>query len=464
MSNSKNTDVKRISEHPPATPCASPCDALFLRRRTMWVSILEGSFTFTFMTWTSGAVLIGYLLALGAGPRTLAAVASMPMLVQLFSPAMSWWAARRKRRLVYMQVVTGLGRGLWVFAIVLPWLPPLGIPPALLLVALVGLSGLLQSGVGPAWISLMGDVVPDEIRGRYFGLRNGILGIVAMVASVAAGLYLDRTAAPGNFQMVLFVSVCFALVGIVMYGWHYDPPHARPDLSLWESIRTPLRDRAFRRFLGFSMYWNAAVLLGSPFVIPYFLKHLGMTFTQVAIWSAISAICTFGTAPLWGRLADQVGHKTVLTITSILAGTALPACWLIARPGWLAFIWISSVMDSLSWGGANTSLFNMGLNAAPVRYRMSYLAILGAAGGITGCIAALASGPLLELFTPWTFTLGDYQWTGYHTLFVISAAMRAFAWRLLRGIPEPPRRPLGEVLREFAQRGVSLLPRIGPNA
>lgn len=426
-------------------------------RRTLWISIIEGSFTVFFLTWTTGAVLTGYLLALGAGPRVLAAAASMPLLVQLASPFMTALAVRVQRRTRYLQWVTALGRGLWIVAVFAPLFGPMGWPPALVMVGLVAISGLLQSGVGPVWISLMADVVPGEMRGRYFGFRNGLMAVVAMSASLSAGWYLDHAPAPGSFQFVFAIGLLFAAVGIVMYGWHEDPGRAAPRLSLGETIRVPLRDPVFRRFLGFSMYWQAAVMLASPFVIPYFLKHLQMTFTQVAVWGAIAAICTLGAAPLWGRLADQVGHKAVLTATSILVGTALPLCWLAAAPGFLLFIWISGVMDAVAWGGVNTALFNLGLAAAPARQRMAYLAVLGAAGGLTGCVAGLLSGPLLELLMRYSVEIRGYPWTGYHSLFVISGILRTLAHRLLRPIPEAPARPLRDVLRAYAQRGASLV-------
>lgn len=435
----------------------SPCDALHRRRRTLWVSILEGSFTVFFLTWTTGAVLTGYLLALGAGPRVLAAAASMPLLVQLASPLMTALSGHVRRRTSYLQWVTSLGRGLWIIAVFAPLFGPLGWPPALVMVGLVAVSGLLQSGVGPAWISLMADVVPEEIRGRYFGFRNGIMAVIAMIASLSAGWYLDHAPAPGSFQFVFAIGLLFAAVGIVMYGWHEDPERTAPRLALGETIRVPLRDPNFRRFLWFSMYWQAAVMLASPFVIPYFLTHLKMSFTQVAIWGAIAAICTLGAAPLWGRLADQVGHKAVLMVTSILVGVALPICWIAAVPGFLLFIWIGGVMDAIAWGGVNTSLFNLSLVAAPPKQRMAYFAVLGAASGLTGCIAGLLSGPLLEGLMPYTFEVRGYQWTAYHSLFVISGILRTVAHRLLRSIPEPPARPLRAVLREYAQRGASLV-------
>jgi len=42
----------------------------------------------------------------------------------------------------------------------------------------------------------MGDVVPWKERGRYFGLRTGVLGIVGTAANLAAGAWLDRVQAP----------------------------------------------------------------------------------------------------------------------------------------------------------------------------------------------------------------------------------------------------------------------------
>lgn len=435
----------------------APPDFLSLRKRSLWASIVEGGFTTVFMTWTSGAVLTGYLLALGAGPRELAAAASMPLLVQVFSPLITWWASRVRNRIRYLQLFTSLGRGLWIAAIFLPWMEFHRVEPALLLVALVGLSNLLQAGTGPAWISLMGDTVPQETRGRYFGLRNGIMSVVGMTASLSAGFYLDRAESPGGFQFVFSIGIIFAAIGIVLYGWQVDPPRSFSRQPFFVALREPFQDRGFVRFLCFSMYWSAAVMLGSPFVIPYFFTQLGMSYTQVALWSATAAVCTLGAAPLWGRIADQVGHKTVLKVTSLLVGMALPACWMLASPELLIFIWISSVVDAFGWGGFNTAAFNMSLAAAPARSRMMYLAVLGAGTGITGCLAGLISGPLLEQFHAWTFEVDGWRWTPYHNLFLLTALFRSSAWLLLRGVPERPGRPLMEVLREYTQRGMSLL-------
>lgn len=435
----------------------APADRHRKMRDTLWISVLEGMFTVVFLSWTSGAVLTGYLIHLGAGPRMLAAAASIPMLVQVLNPLQAWIASRVSNRLAYIGVTATIGRGVWLFAVLMPLMgfPPLWLPWIML--GLLAFSSLVQSGAGLVWVNMIGDVVPEEIRGQYFGRRNAICGLVVTLAGLAAGWYLDRVPAPGSFQMVILVGLLFAMVGIHLYFQHYVPPVTTVRLSLGDTLRVPLRDANFRRFLLFAVYWSAAVMLASPFVIPYFLNHLRMSFTQVAVWAAIASLCGLVMGPWWGRLADRVGHKTVLIITTFVAGSFHPLCWMLATPNFLVFIWLSGLMDALSWGGINTAMFNLSLASAPPRHRMAYIAVLGMATGLSGCLAGLLSGPLLELLLRWSWSFEGYTWTGYHSLFLIAGLLRTQAWRLLRPVHEPSSQPAAHLLRDLWSRTLERL-------
>ena len=424
----------------------------------MWLSMLEGSLFTVYFNWTTGAVLTGYLLALGAGPTLLAAAASLPLLVQVANPFLAWLASQQLRRLPYITLMASLSRPLWLFAAFIPMLP---IAPSwwpVLLVALVGVSSLFQTAAGLAWIPLMAEVVPEPLRGRYFGLRNGVCGVVGMLAGLTAGWYLDRMPSPAGFQMIIVAAVLFAVVSLFTYPRHYERPSKAVALSLRENLLVPLRDKNFRKFILFSVYWNATVMLASPFVIPYFFKHLHMTFTQVAVWAAIASTCGLFMGPVWGKVADRVGHKTVLIITTFLAGSVHPLCWMLSAPGFLWFVWLSGIMDALSWGGINTSMFNLTLASAPARYRTSYIAVLGMASGLSGCIAGLLSGPLLTLLLRGQWEIGGFTWTGYHSLFLLAGLLRTQAWRLLRPVHEVGARPASEFLRDTFNRTLDRLP------
>ena len=176
----------------------------------------------------------------------------------------------------------------------------------------------------------------------------------------------------------------------------------------------------------------------SPFVLPYFLNHLHMSFVQVAIWSAVSAASALVLAPAWGRLADRVGNRPVLAVATFMAGTLLPLSWMLAAPGQLWPIWVSGFLDALVWSAINPGIFNLSLATTPRENRAAFIAVFSALTGVAGFVGGLVSGPLLELYRalgPATGGPGG-GWTAYHTLFATSAALRVLAWTLLRRIPE----------------------------
>lgn len=427
-------------------------------RHTLKISIIEGSFTQVFLVWTSGSILTGLMLYLNATPSQLAAVASIPLLVQMMSPFSAYMVSRLGSRLQFM-IWSGLvGRGIWLVPVFLPLFGLSG--PALpnVMLGVVFLSALFQNSLGPAWASLMADVVPDASRGKYFGLRNGLLGVIGTASGLGAGVFLDHVPAPAGFQVVLLVAVIFALIGIRLYAFHDEPRLARPESSLFTTLKAPFYDLNFRRFLRFAVYWNASVMLAAPFVIPYFFQHLQMTYTQVAIWASIASVTTLFIGAWWGRVADRVGHKQVLKVTTFIAGSAHPACWMLATPGNLTFIWMSGVMDALSWGGINAAMFNLSVATAPRDKRIIYLAVIGAVTGGVGFLFGILSAWLLEFFSRHEGHLGTFHWTGYHSLFALAALFRMHAWILLDQVHEVRAVPARQILRWLWNRTQNLLP------
>ena len=178
-------------------------------------------------------------------------------------------------------------------------------------------------------------------------------------------------------------------------------------------------------------------MLAAPFVFPYFLDALGLTFTQVAIWSSIAALTALATTVLWGRLADRVGNKGVLAISTFLAGLLLPAAWIAAgMTGQVGWIWISAVFDAAAWGAIGPAIFNLALVSAPRANRVVFIAMYSLGTGISGFVGGALSGPLLVGLRAFEFPAFGATWTAYHSLFAISGVLRMFAWLWLRSVPE----------------------------
>ena len=426
-------------------------------RRTMRLATLEGSFTQVFLNWTTGAVLVGFMLHLGAAPTELALVSAVPHLSQLASPVAAYLAAALGRRRLLTVVMALVSRLAWLFAAALPLLPVPDEwrPTALILLVLV--ASLFLAANNTLWTAWMGDVVPERERGRTFGLRTGVMGVVGTTANLAAGAFLDRVAAPLSFQLVLLVAVGTGLVGVAIYLAQIDPPTVAERVRWRQLLTVPWRDVGFRRLLRFTAYWNFVVMLSGPFVMPYLLQELGMTFTQVAIASAITAVTALVTTTLWGRVADRVGHKPVLMLGTVLVGVLLPSGWILAGiTGTLAWIWATAVAEAVAWGAVRLSAFNLALASAPRANRVVYIAMIGLATGLAGFAGGALAGPLLVLLKGFEVPAFGTTWTGYHWLFTIALLLRSQAWWWLRGVPEEGVGRPGDLLRgvRFGPRGV----------
>lgn len=406
-------------------------------KRTMRLSLIEGGLVQVFLNWTSGSVIIGYLLSLGASPTHIALVGSVPFLAQVVSPLGAWAAERLGQRRSLSIVIAVASRLLWLLTAFVPQMPIPAAAAPTAMVLLVFLGASFQAANGTVWTAWMGDVVPESRRGRYFGLRTGVLGIVGMAANLGAGAFLDAVAAPLSFQLVIGVGVVSALLGSVLLVWHHDPPTPKRRVTAKALLLTPLRDANFRRFLRFAAYWQFMVLLGAPFVIPYFLEEVGMTFTQVAYWSSIAAVTSLATTTLWGRVADAAGNRSVLAVGTFVAGALLPANWILAGlTGNLTFIWLSAFFDAVAWGAITPAIFNLALVTAPREGRVSFVAAYSLVTGVAGFLGGAFSGPLLGLFQSLSTPALPPGWSGYHTLFAISAVGRIFAWVLLKRVAE----------------------------
>lgn len=406
-------------------------------RRTMTLSVWEGALTQVFSNWTSGAVLTGYLHFLGATPMQFALAASVPFLAQGMAPLGSWLVGISGRPRALTTLFAALGRLVWLVPALIPMLSTGGGEAVNVVILLVLFSHLAQSCAGSVWTAWMGGLVPPEVRGSYFGTRNAIMTFVGMVANIGAGLFLDAIGAPMGFLMLYTGAVCLVIVGLALFQYHAEPERIGEALPLRQVLRVPLRDANFRRFLRFAMWWQFSVLLGATFVFPYFMYHLRLSFTEVAIYQAIAASTTIVCGPLWGKLADRVGNKAILTISTLLAGGVLPLIWILAVPGDPRMIYFSGIIDGLAWSAITPGIFNLSLATAPRQHRAAYVGVLSLCSGLAGFAGGLASGPLLSLFEGLRFPITEgYEWSGYHWLFVVTLLMRSQAWRFLAPVHE----------------------------
>lgn len=135
-------------------------------RRTLTLSIIDGVF-FSVMVGAAETYFSPYAIALGASNLTLGLLLALPVLVgslaQLFSVRLLSWVGNRRRLMALLA-------GLQAFAFLPMIAVGLSKAPArgAVFLGIVCVYFAFQLVAAPAWISLMGDLVPERERGAYF--------------------------------------------------------------------------------------------------------------------------------------------------------------------------------------------------------------------------------------------------------------------------------------------------------
>ncbi|WP_242340598.1 MULTISPECIES: MFS transporter [Anaeromyxobacter] len=395
-------------------------------RSSLRASSVEGAFAELVAATAGPTVLTAWALHLGATPLEVGLIAALPQLAQVVQLPAAWTTATFGRRRVAVSAVT-LSRQALLPLAALPFLP-LSAPAArALLLVVAALSAALAVVGNNAWVAWMGELVPERLRGRYFGRRTALCTAGGTVAGLGVARLLDAVgtgrAAPLALAGLALASSAFGAVTTALMKRQHEPPAPSPSPpSLGDALR-PLRDRDARAVLVYQVAWNASVGLAGGYFTLYLLHDLRAGFMLVAAHAAIGAVTRFVTAPLWGRVLDRAGARPVLAACSF-AAAGLPLLWLASSPDRLWPIALDAAIGGAAWGGHALATLALPLEIGARRDRPFHLAAFAMAGGLAYAAAVTLGGLAAVALPPSLATLGRAGGTGLELVFVVSALGR----------------------------------------
>ena len=173
-------------------------------KKSLRYSLYEGVAT-AIMEGSTSSFIVPFAIALNASVGVIAALAYLPQLagafIHLLSAKIVELVKNRKKILV---VATFFHALLW-----LPLLFASRIAPdkPQLIILFIALQAMLSELIGPVWNSLMGDLVPENERGRFFGKRNVITGVTSFISATSAGLLLNHF----SFNLFIGFAILFSI-------------------------------------------------------------------------------------------------------------------------------------------------------------------------------------------------------------------------------------------------------------
>ncbi|MGQ9707379.1 MAG: MFS transporter [bacterium] len=418
--------------------------------RALKISVVEGVFATLYTTLAGGMFLAGLALFLGANSFQIALLSAIPALVSGFGFLAGYLVRRVGARKPLVLWTAGLGRT--VFIILVPFLI-FGMKLKLeVFLLIVMFCSVLMTIAGTTWTSWISDLVPEERRGWFFGMRNAILNVTGVLIAYGAGRGMDWLKGQNReglgYALAFTLAVFFGLVSVHLLTRQPEPELApRPEPRLKELLIGPLQEPQFRRLCVFLAVWFLSGTLAAPFYLVHLIKNLHFSFAAVAIYSMIGGVIGVLFQLFWGRLIDRFGSRPVTVFNFALVGL-MPFLWLFATPGFRLPIYIDGILNGVIWTGASLGLWNLLLDLAdnPAR-KESYFAIYTVITGMGAFIASLVAGMVAQLFSRFHITVLGADFYNYDIMFLLAGIGRFAALPLLLRVHERGSKPVRYTIR-----------------
>jgi MFS family permease len=386
-------------------------------RNSLKLSVLDGG-AYAAMLGLTQNFTTPFALALQATTMQVGFLSSIPGIATAFTqlavPGLAERAGNRKRLILTAAFIHAL-----------MWLPVFLVPyffrsaGVWWLIGLVTVCFVFDSVSFPPWGSMMADLVPEELRGRYFGFRGRIAVFITLVFSLLAGGILQIFT--GNvflgFAILFGGATVFRLLSFSFLSQMYEPPVTLEKdnaPSVIHIVKT-LGASNLGRYMIYIALINFGMMISGPFFSVFMLRDLHFSYLTYTIVTSAAIVANLFCQPFWGRRADRAGNLKIVQITSWLM-PVVPLLWLVsANPVYLVF---ANIISGFTWSGFNLSTVNFVYDASEPASRTKQLAVFNSMTWLAICMGALAGGYLIPHLP---------HFLGYQirTLFTISGVLRA---------------------------------------
>jgi len=322
---------------------------------------------------TGGMFLIGFAMGLGADDVALGLMSTIPQLFVVFQFAGAYLVESgfsRKKLTVWFSTLTPLA---WFLIAAIPLFGASlgGRTSLVILISVIALVTVSNQFAGSARGSWIGDLIPAERRGRFFGYSAMFGGIIGAAFAIAEGKFLDviKDYGLGAFTALFFFGTLFGLAAALLHIPQPDCPLPKSEEkpSYGDVIRKTFRNRPFVT-LAIVHAITALSGVAGPFWNAYLLRDVGIGYFGVGILNCIGAVSAVVCAPLWGKAVSKFGCRPIMIIGLFILVPA-SSFWMLVGPKDVAAAYMWVPWGNLLGGVGGSAL---GVAISTMVYKASY--------------------------------------------------------------------------------------------
>ncbi|BBJ28132.1 MFS transporter [Athalassotoga saccharophila] len=394
------------------------------KKHARFISIVEGSFATVWGAFTGGfggnSYLVGFFLWIGASPFVMSIYSSLIPLASVIQPFSLMFARKFTSKKKFILSLVSISRPIFFLIALTYFLPPgMKVWVALLIFFFIE---ILTSVVGSPWQTWMSEIVDPPIRGRYFGIRNFITGLVAIPSLLAAGYLLD--ALGKGFWAFFVIFLIGSIFGVLdWYSLKLQDEESKLNVPMINSsaifevlkIKSP-----YRSYLITLSLWIFTMNLVGPYTTVLMIEVFKYDYAILGILTVVSTFAATIFQPIWGRLGDRYGNFKILKLTLTIQ-TLLTFGWVFAIPSMYYMIPFQMAIGIIATAGTGLISFNFLMEIVPNFGKTEAFSIYASVTNLASFVGNLISGLLFLTFESLKFNANLFVIDAYRIIFLIAA-------------------------------------------
>ena len=266
----------------------------------------------------------------------------------------------------------------------------------------------------------LADLVPSNVRGRFFARKEGIAVFFSVLVSLIMGIMLDyykNTRLLQGFVITGTVILFLAIVNVVSIIMMKEPKtgplneqgkeiHGRlakrlvqeqiEKCSVFEELKQAFHDVSFLKILILNCMWMTAYFVAMPFNFSYQLNELKLSYTYITVIGFGCSLLRIFITPTVGKEADKAGMaKTVERGMILVAIHYLVMVFAKASNGYITYT-LATIFSCCAWAYTGIGFLGIQLEFFDKEKRVLLFSLFSAISGLYGFLVSFVTGKLLD--------------------------------------------------------------------
>lgn len=379
---------------------------------------LRNSILFNILEYFFTSFIDAFVVALGFLPNIISFIITLPQfftsILQLFTNSFVEKFGRKKV-FEYSILFQSLSIVFFVFfSIILKQYFLLDIIVMIFFITLYFSFGMIAYNV---WISIMGDLVPENIRGKYFSYQGKIMSITAIISLIVVSLILKYFNNIKGFLIIFSIAFLARITSYFITKQYYITKDEKLDKKDYFTLIDFVKKVKYSNFAKYTFFYSLflySVFIVAPVLSYYQLKILDLNYFQFTLLKISFFLGSFLTLKFWGNITDKYGNRIVFFYTGFLISFGIL--------GYVFFKSFYSLMliefySGIVWSGFNLSTANYIFDAVSSTKRTLVSSYFNFFKGLSIMLAGFSTFLFLDIFEK--LNLNEYN-----SIFLLSAILR----------------------------------------